>query len=856
MNHAFHSRCWLGFFSKICFVLMISLALCHSVLAQSENILSVDDAPATAETPTSETARIPSTPAVAETPAFGRTIVLVLGGVSWRDLASLSAPTSTATPALRRILEESALGAARLPASPQAEYSGAAQNEEHFSISMLRAAAILSSGAALPRGGLPETLAQTLGFNELLSRDASGFESTSAALAFARRTGLAPQAGNLLNLGWGASVRHFQDASRDTSQEQGGVLWSSPLGALGAAVHRAGGKTSALGNGEKSLVINGGARLREAALIGSDASGIVDFGDVSLSTLARDKDAPFGVRTNARAMLASLDLALADPRMALVSVEWGDTRRAANYAPFCLPDVAATHRETALRRLDGFAGEVLKRLSKPNDRLILLCVPDLNSHAAQVLPLSFWRPLRGGQGAFLTSQSSETFGLIGLENVHAKIVASLGVAQAEYSAPPLEEIGLPSSSALRISKLVALQSGLEWLARARPLAHAMWCALFIVAAAVSLRALNAPVENGKLENRKSDGGKSQEKLKTLARFLWCATMIFPWLLWLAGLCVETTWRFGGSASWKLWLSLLLVACLMWFLLGATFNWFSRTRLLSTRIAVAWLLLTVIAISIGSFVLPLNALLQHGAPLTASTPAPRVGDIWALLLISATLLGLAAMTRISASGVSQTPFEMHDVNAPHDTNAAPDAIPAGLQVRRAMNVRPALFWAIGVFAILVASRWGNNFPMAIVASVGLGALCLRLWFERAPREMRLTSRRILIGIIVAGIVLLLWQRGGAPLVESTLAVWWPQWLASWGEVWWNCAFIATLILATGSLLPRPRAVLRAYLLPRFSTRAMLGATMMAATLGVLLIGPSAAPLLATFTLGAVVYEAMR
>ncbi len=828
MNHAFALRRSFGFSFKNCVCLIFLLALCHGASAQDGNTLSVDDAPATAET-----ALAPSTPTVAETPAFGRTIVLVLGGVSWRDLASLSAPTSTATPALRRILEEGALGVARLPASPQAEYSDAARNEERVSISMLRAAAILSSGGDLSGGELPQTLAQTLGLNELLSRDASGFESTSAALAFARRTGFAPKAGNLLNLGWGAAAQQFQDHAPDLSQEQGGVLWSSSLGALGAFVHRAGGKTAAIGNGEKSVVINGGERLREAALIGADASGIVDLGDVSLATLARDRDAPFGVRANSTAMLNALDLAFADPRVALVSVEWGDTRRAANYAPFCLPDVAATHRETALRRLDGFAGEVLKRLSKPNDRLILLCVPDLDSHAAQVLPLSFWRPARGGQGAFLTSASSETFGLIGLENLHAKIVASLGVRSgAEYSAAPLEEIGLPSSSALRISKLVALQSGLEWLSRARPMAHAMWCALFILAAAVSLRALNAPVERA----------RSLEKWKSSARFLWCATMIFPWLLWLAGLCVETTWRFGGSANWKLWTALLLVACLMWFLLGATFNWFSRTRLLSSRIAVAWLLLTVIAISIGSFALPLNALLQHGAPFVPSTPAPRVGDIWALLLVSATLLGLAAMTRVRVSEGDATP-RISDAET-------------GVQVRRAMNVRPALFWAIGVFTILAAARWGNNFPMAIVALVGLGPLCLRLWFERAPREMRLSSRRILIGIIVAGIVLLLWQRGGAPLIESTLVVWWPQWLASWSEVWWNCAFIATLVLAMGSFLPRSRQILRAYLLPRFPQRAMLGATMLAAALGVLLVGPSAAPLLATFTLGAVVYEALR
>ena len=844
MKHVFALRRSLDFRTKIYLCLIFLFALCCGALAQDGNELSVDDEISNEITPTQstpvESTPIPSTPFTGEPPAFGRTIVLVLGGVSWRDLAALSAPTSTSTPALRRILEEGALGAAWLPGqadAAQREYSLQGPNEENVSSAMLRAAAILSSGAPLPRGVLPQTLSQTLGLDELLSRDAAGFESSPAALAFARRTGRAPQSGNLLNLGWGAASRQLIDEARDASAEQEQVLPLQPLGALGAAVHRAGGKTFAIGNGETSVEILRGARLREAALVGADAVGIVDGGDVSLSTLARDKDAPFGVRTNSKATLQALDLALADPLAALVSIEWGDTRRAQRYAAFCAPDIALAHRQTALRRLDAFAGKVLNRLSKNNDRLILLVVPDLDSSHPQLLPLAFWRPQRGGQGALLTSAQSETFGLIGLENVHSKIVvAQLGEKNgAEFLARPLEEIGVPQPPIIRIGKLLALESGLSWLARARPLAHAAWCALFILAAALSLLAFNTP----------------SERLKASARFLWCATMIFPWLLWLAGLCVETTWRFGGGENWKLWLALLLVACLMWFLLGATFNWFSRTKLLSTRIAIAWLLLTIVAVWIGAFALPFNALLHLHAQ-QGSTPFTRVGDVWALLLISATLLGLAALTRAPANFA----------DAPHPPREEESAIEessveeSSAQVRRAINVRPALLWAIAIIAILAVARWGNNFPAAVVAFIGLGALCLRLWFERAPREMRLTGRRIVIGFLIGAMVLLLWQRGGAPLVSSTLSAWWPQWLASWSEVWWSAAFVSTLILVLGSSLPRPRQTLRAYLLPRFSTRAMLGAGALAAVFGVLLLGPSAAPLLATFTLGAVVYESLR
>jgi hypothetical protein len=278
---------------------------------------------------------------------------------------------------------------------------------------------------------------------------------------------------------------------------------------------------------------------------------------------------------------------------------------------------------------------------------------------------------------------------------------------------------------------------------------------------------------------------------------------------------------------------------MWFLLGATFNWFARTRLLGTRIAFAWLALTVFALWIGAFALPLNSLLQRTS-VAGSTPGVRIGDVWALLLISATLLGVAELTSISAHRAARMQMESE----------------ASLIPRRTINLRPALLWAIVIVAVIAASGWGANAAASVIALIGLGALTLRLWLERAARAHRLRVRRAAVSAIVALGVLLLWQRGGAPLVTDTLANWWPQWSASWQEVWWTLAFFATIFLAAGSLMPRPRQILRAYLQERFSRRALLGAALLAAIAGVLLIGPAAAPLLATFTLGAMVYEALR
>jgi hypothetical protein len=813
--------------------LSFSLHFSSAFAQESRPLLSVDDDSATTETAANSI--IEETQATRSSLAptsSGRTVLILLGGVSWRDWARLSAASSTSTPFLRRVLEEGGLGAVWLTGAGR-EYSRPrnptdfSTENERVSSAMLRAAALLSSGRALPKHNpLPTSLSQTLGISEPLSRDASGYENSSAALAFARRTDRAPRAGNLVNLGWGQWTQLLQSDERESVQELGEVLPAWPLGTLGALAHRAGKKTAAIGNGEIATIVGRGARLREAALIVADDNGVVDGGEVSVSILARDDEAPFGVRANATGYLQALDRAFADSQTALVALEWGDTRRAARYEKLCAPEVGAAHRQVAINRLNSFVGELLKRLNQRGDRLILISVPELDGTQAQLLPAAFWRAARGGQGALLSSSQAETVGLIGLENISAKIAAQLGAGKSpEYSgvAAPIDEVGAPSPSSQRIERLIALGSGLSWLSNARPAAHIFWCALFILASVISLLALHFPTE----------------RIRSAARFLWCATMLFPWLLWLAGVCVETTWRFGAgqSGSWKLALALIALAGLMWFLLRATFNWFARARLLGTRIAFAWLLLSVFALWIGAFALPLNGLLQL-APDIGSTLGERIGDVWALLLISATLLGLAELTRVPANRAARMEAEVP------------------LAARRAINLRPALLWALVVVAVLTASGWGANILATVIALLGLGALTLRLWLERAARAHRLRARRAAIGAVVALGVLLLWQRGGAPLVGDALAHWWPAWSATWQQTWWTLAFFATFLLAAGGLLPRPRQILRAYLRDRFSRRAMLGAALLAAIAGVLLIGPAAAPLLATFTLGAVIYEALR
>jgi hypothetical protein len=207
---------------------------------------------------------------------------------------------------------------------------------------------------------------------------------------------------------------------------------------------------------------------------------------------------------------------------------------------------------------------------------------------------------------------------------------------------------------------------------------------------------------------------------------------------------------------------------------------------------------------------------------------RVGDFWALLLISATMLGVSSMTRVGR---------------------ATQAVSA----RRVLNVRPAAIWMTLVVLLLWHPSWGRNAPAALVSVFGFGTMWFRLWSERAERLVRL-RRRWLLAAVLALAVLLLWPRGSGSQ-EAVLLDWWNAWVVSWQAPWWNIALAATLVGAALFLSPA-RWALREYLNLRYSSRAMLAGTAVASVVALLVFGPAGPPLVALYTLGSVLYEALN
>jgi len=263
----------------------------------------------------------------------------------------------------------------------------------------------------------------------------------------------------------------------------------------------------------------------------------------------------------------------------------------------------------------------------------------------------------------------------------------------------------------------------------------------------------------------------------------------------------------------------------------------------TRIGIIWLWLTLIGLWVGGFALPWNALLGDSL-LEMQAVAVRLGDVWALLLISATLAGAAGLTSRHAARLpfQPTPESSRQHVTAYDEEAAP--------MRRVINLRPALFWMTAI--ALVLFFWGRNAPCSIVAAIGFGVMALRLSFERAPRATRMRWKRVAVAL--SFVCLLLWQRGSVPTFEQTVTAWWPHWVGQWSQWWWTMACLATFAGAV-SFVTGARGLLRSYLHTRYAMRAALSAATAAALAAMIIYGPMGPALIGLYTLGAVMYEVL-
>jgi hypothetical protein len=119
------------------------------------------------------------------------------------------------------------------------------------------------------------------------------------------------------------------------------------IGALGAAVHDAGGKTAAIGSGDYGYVVDPPHASRPAGEAAADGLGLVDLGDVSNGMLLREPTAPYGTRANVPAILQTYRDALTGGA-SLVVVDPGDLSRSVGIASYTTTTAAAAVRAAAL----------------------------------------------------------------------------------------------------------------------------------------------------------------------------------------------------------------------------------------------------------------------------------------------------------------------------------------------------------------------------------------------------------------------------------------------------------------------------------------------------------------------------
>ena len=253
----------------------------------------------------------------------------------------------------------------------------------------------------------------------------------------------------------------FVEANRDS-------LAVPDLGALGATVREAGGRTAAVGNADEDSSTPAGIR-RPAELLAADREGRVDFSATSTKLTRPDASAPFGVRSDAVAVDRAIDEALAVLRGGtsggLLVVDPGDLSRAHDVSGLSAERYRAAHRK-ALVSVDDAARHLVDSLPKGS---LLLIVAPATDKPWYVAPL-FGPVIASGRGmrGMLDSASTRRTGLVTNSDIAATALDALGLrAPRTMLGKPATASGANTPIDRRITRLTNTASEVAALDRYR-----------------------------------------------------------------------------------------------------------------------------------------------------------------------------------------------------------------------------------------------------------------------------------------------------------------------------------------------------------------------------------------------------
>ncbi len=225
-----------------------------------------------------------------------------------------------------------------------------------------------------PAGGsprVPENTYATIGAGAKVAGGPSGglafnafekYELDTAGDAYFRSTGQKASSEQVVHLG----IAEMEKANLR-------LKYRYSLGAIGTILHQNGLKTAVIGNADMP-----GAHLaeesccRQAVNIAMDNRGLVDYGNILPGTYQFNPVNLAGVKTDYRVLLNEFDV-LRD-KADFIVFETGDTSRIEKKAPSATDEVLRNQKLRALAKIDGFLGELLKRIDLAED-LLMVVVP-------------------------------------------------------------------------------------------------------------------------------------------------------------------------------------------------------------------------------------------------------------------------------------------------------------------------------------------------------------------------------------------------------------------------------------------------------------------------------------------------
>ncbi|MGH9214016.1 MAG: hypothetical protein ACRD2C_25585 [Acidimicrobiales bacterium] len=224
----------------------------------------------------------------------------------------------------------------------------------------------------------------------------------------------------------------FYLAIGEALDDNDGSVFGAEVGALGDALDDAGVGRAVIANADSAEGFVSdepppdGAFVRAAATALMDSDGIVPGGTVGRGLLTDDPDAPFGRRLDPRAVTAAFDRAWDEEDghdRNVVLVEASDLVRASFYGPRATGAQRSALRSQALIAADAQLGDLLERVDREHDAVVVLSpVAPGSSPALGIVAVQ----APGIDAGLLESATTRRAGYVQLADVAPTVLALLG----------------------------------------------------------------------------------------------------------------------------------------------------------------------------------------------------------------------------------------------------------------------------------------------------------------------------------------------------------------------------------------------------------------------------------------------